>query len=198
VNRWSDDPEGALAEARRMADKAIEVAPQALSGHVVATIAAALARDFMRADRETGIAESISPNHPAVFGIRADQKMRRADPQSAIGYYERAMRLDPHATNHHLQMLGMAYLHLERFETAAALFRRRIVLVPETDMSRSYLVSCLGHLARIDEARAVHAELMVVNPKYDLAAHLSRMPMGNDIFSAIVRAGWNKAGLGND
>ena len=78
------------------------------------------------------------------------------------------MRLDPSlgATLLHLQLLGRAYFYGGRYETAAALFRERILLMPDTDASRGYLASALGHLGKFEEARQVWAELMAINPKY--------------------------------
>jgi len=49
----------------------------------------------------------------------------------------------------------MAYLLAGKYETAAALLRQRIVLVPETDFSRAALASALGHLGEVDEARRI-------------------------------------------
>ena len=105
------------------------------------------------------------------------------------------MRLDPGNTVFFLQLLGIAYIHAGRFETAAALFRERLLLVPSSDMSRSYLISVLGHLGQPDEARRLHAELMTINPKYDLAAHIARLQWSNEPFRARVFEGWRKAGL---
>jgi len=68
----------------------------------------------------------------------------------AIPTIERATRLDP-ASNHQY-LLGMAYLLAGKYETAAALLRQRILLVPETDFSRAALASALGHLGEVDEA----------------------------------------------
>ena len=198
VNRWTDDPDGSLAEARRLADTAITVAPGALSGHLAANLTAMMAKDFARADRELDIAERISPGHPAVFSRRGDQCMRREDPDAAIAYFERAMRLEPGATLHYLQWLGIAYFQSGRFETAAALFRERLLLMPQSDMSRSFLVSIHGHLGEPDDARRIHAELMAINPKYDLVAHISRLPVETERFRTSMLEGWRKAGLRDD
>jgi TolB-like protein/tetratricopeptide (TPR) repeat protein len=195
LNRWTADPDGSLNEARELAERAIKLAPDAVSGHLSAWLAAMLARDFDRSDRELDIAATLNPNHPSIYDGRANQLMRKGDPLAAILYYERAMRLDPLATIHYLHSLGVAYFHLDRFETAAALFRERILIVPETDMSRSYLTSALGHLGRFDEARRVHEELMEVNAKYDLAAHLARIANLAEGYTERIFAGWHKAGL---
>lgn len=54
------------------------------------------------------------------------------------------------------------------------MFRERILLKPDTDWSRGYLASALGHLGKFEEARQVWAELMAVNPKYVLPERLNR------------------------
>src|SRR4029077_289237 len=77
----------------------------------------------------------------------------------SIPTIERAMRLDPASHHQYLHFLGMAYLLAGKYETAAALLRQRIVLVPETDFSRAALASAVGHLGEVDEARRIWREL---------------------------------------
>ena len=79
------------------------------------------------------------------------------------------MRLDPALSGQFLHFLGLAYLMAGKYETAAALLRQRIILVPNTDFSRAILTSALGHLGEIEEARRVWAELMEINPNYSFA-----------------------------
>jgi adenylate cyclase len=86
------------------------------------------------------------------------------------------MRLDPALSSHFLHFLGMAYLVAGKYETAAALLRQRIVLVPRTDFSRALLASALGHLGEFDEARQVWGELKDINPNYAFAEHVGRQP----------------------
>ena len=48
------------------------------------------------------------------------------------------MHLDPASNHQYLHFLGMAYLLASKYETAAALLRQRILLVPEArDVSNS-------------------------------------------------------------
>lgn len=195
LNRWTADPDKSLPEARRMAERAVQLAPKSAEAHLAASLAAMIAKDFADSDRELDIAESLNPNHPSVFDRRGGQHMRMGNPLAAIRFFERAMRLEPSGTIHYLHMLGSAYFQLERFETAAALMRERILLVPDTDMSRSFLISALGHMGRYDEARQVHSELMRINPKYDLAAFLSRSPLMAEGYTERTLEGWRVAGL---
>ena len=70
----------------------------------------------------------------------------------------------------------MAYLLAGKYETAAALLRQRIILVPETDFSRAVLASALGHLGEVDEARRIWRELKEINPKYSFSETFRPVP----------------------
>jgi adenylate cyclase len=104
------------------------------------------------------------------------------------------MRLDPAFRPQFLHFLGIAYLLAGKYETAAAMLRQRILLVPNTDFSRAVLAATLGHLGEIEEARRVWAELMKINPKFSFSAYIGRQPMRPDDAERVV-AGLAKTGL---
>jgi adenylate cyclase len=84
---------------------------------------------------------------------------------------------------------------LGNFETAAAHFRERVRLSPETDLTRAMLASALGHLGRLDEARQVWRELMDINPAYSFAVHMNRLPFADPTDADKIAAGLAKASL---
>ena len=106
------------------------------------------------------------------------------------------MRLDPASNHQYVHFLGMAYLLAGKYETAAALLRQRILLVPETDFSRAALASALGHLGQLDEAHRIWRELMEINPKYSFRAHFGRQPFRQEDIEHVAE-GLAKAGLPN-
>ena len=57
-----------------------------------------------------------------------------------------------------------AHLLAGKYETAAALLRERILLVPGTDFSRVLLASSLGYLGEVDEAGRIWRELSARPP----------------------------------
>ena len=95
----------------------------------------------------------------------------------------------------HLHFLGMAYLLAGKYETAAALLRERILLVPGTDFSRVLLASALGHLNEVDEARRIWHELNEINPKYSFKEHFARQPFKREEDIQRIAEGLLKAGL---
>jgi TolB-like protein/Flp pilus assembly protein TadD len=196
VNRWTDDSDSSLAEARRVSDHAIDLAPDAAAPHDRAAMLALYARDFDRFRREAAIAIELNPNSGSAYFIRGQLCVSEDRPLEAVSHFERALRFDPSLWNSMvvLQDLGMAYFYGGRYETAAALFRERIALMPDTDWSRGYLASTLGHLGKLDEARQVWAELMAINPKYAMAERLNRAVIQPSHIELVLE-GARKAGL---
>ena len=89
----------------------------------------------------------------------------------------------------------MASLLAGKYENAAVLLRQRILLVPRTDFTRAVLVSALGHLGEVDEARRVWRELKEINPQYSFGEHFARQPFKNEEDVQRIAEGLAKAGL---
>ena len=121
---------------------------------LVASWAAIIEKDLDRAKSEADIALSLNPNFAGAYVILGHIQTLSGRPLEAIPALERATRLDPAFRPQHLHFLGMAYLLAAKYETAAALLRERILLMPETDFGRVLLASALGHLGEVEEARA--------------------------------------------
>lgn len=196
VNRWTDDPDRSLMEAKQLGDRMVELAPDHAGGHFESAITAMFARDFDRFRRETAIVVALNPDAEIASNLQGQACLTNEVPLEAIPHFERAMRINPSlgTTLIHLQLLGMAYFFGGRYETAAALFRERILLMPDTDWSRAYLASALGHLGKVEEGQQVWAELVAINPKYALAERLSRNGVQPRQIEMVLE-GARKAGL---
>jgi adenylate cyclase len=194
-NRWSDDPDASLALAKQYAESAIEKDPKEPLAHAVAAVAATFAGNLERAQSEVGIALTLNPNLAMAYNIAGSIRMYAGEPLEAIVLIERGIRLDPAGTTQYLHFLGLANLIAGKYETAAALFKQRIALVPGTDFSRSALASALGHLGEVDEARRIWRELEEINPKYSFNEHLGRLPFKRKEDGERLAEGLRKAGL---
>lgn len=196
LNRWSDDPDRSLRDARRLADRMVELAPNHAFGRFVSALTAVLAHDLDRFRQDSSVVIALNPQALIASDIQGHLCLVDDVPLQAIPHFERCMRLDPSLgrTLVCLQFLGRAYFYGGRYETAAALFRERILLMPETDTSRGYLAAALGHLGKIDEARRVWAELMTINPSYVMAERLERTAV-RPRQTELVLEGARKAGL---
>jgi adenylate cyclase len=194
-NRWSDDPDNAGARALAYAERAIAADPGEPLAHYVASIVTMFGKDLDRSLAEAEKALAVSPNYALALNARGAARVYLGDFQKGIPDIERAMRLDPGFSQQYLHFLGVAHFMLGQYETAAAHFRERVLLVPETDFSRAFLAATLGHLGHSEEARDVWQDLKRVNPRYLLAQHMERQPFRNPADVARIVEGLAKAGL---
>jgi adenylate cyclase len=161
----------------------------------VLSIAAAQNRDFDRSRMASEKSIALNPNNASALGTRGAIEIYSGNLTQAIEHIERARRIDPAGTTLGMHFLGLANLLLGKYETAAAYLRERILLTPETDLSRVMLASALGHLGEIDEARRVWAEVKQINPDYSFAVHRSRMPFVDPAAADPIGEGLAKAGI---
>ena len=193
-NRWSDDPDKSLKLAREYAQKAIDNDPNEPMAHGAAALTAIFEKDFERAQAEVDRTLALNPSSALAHNLLGTIRSYSGRPLEAIPAIEQAMRLDPAFRPQFLHFLGIAYLLAGKYETAAAMLRQRILLVPNTDFSRAVLAATLGHLGEIEEARRVWAELMEINPKFSFSAYIGRQPMRPEDAARVV-AGLAKTGL---
>ena len=67
-------------------------------------------------------------------------------------------------------------------------------MTPSTDLSRAFLLSALGHLGRLDEARHIWRELKEIKPRYSYVDHFGRLPFKNPADADRFSNGLRKAG----
>jgi adenylate cyclase len=194
-NRWTGDPDRSLDEAERLARLAIEKNPNEPLAHCAAALAAMFRRDLDKGREEADIALALNPNFALASNSRCVLHIYSSEPLAAIPFAERAMRLDPAYSQQYLHFLGLAYLLAGKYETASVVFKQRILLVPSTDLSRSFLASALGYLGEVDEARRIWRELMGINPQYSFDGHVGRLPFSNQADVDRLKEGLTKAGL---
>jgi len=192
-NGWTDDPDRALDEAKRYANLAVEKGPREPLAHFACALAYGFSRDAQRATDEANTALALSPNFAPAHNTLGTIELYSGRPLAAIPHIERAIRLDPVLYPQLLHFLGAAYLLAGKYETAAAIFKQRVSLVPETDLTRSLLASTLGHLGEFAEARRVWSELKAINPDYSFRGHIGRLPFRNVEGPRLIREGLTKA-----
>jgi adenylate cyclase len=175
-NRWTDDPDNSLPLAKQYARQALEKDSNEPLARCISAMTASFEKDLDRAKSEIDVALSLNPSLALAHSLSGSNRIYSGQPLEAIPKIEHAMRLDPALSSQFLHFLGMAYLLAGKYETAAALLKQRILLVPQTDFSRALLASALGHLGEIEEARRIWGELKEINPSYAFADHVSRQP----------------------
>jgi adenylate cyclase len=175
-NRWSDAPETFLDQADRLIGQSIDLDGKDPYAHYVDALVGVFTKIYKRWAEAAVRALALNSNFALALNTRGLVHLYSGAPGEAIPDIERAMRLDPVMQQQYMHFLGSAYFVAGDYAKAAAIFKDRIQINPETDLTRAFLASALGHLNEPEEARRIWAELMDINPEYSAEAHIGRLP----------------------
>ena len=194
VNAWNGRTAADLEQALAFAHKACEVDPlEPLSHHSMAVTLMWLRR-LEEAETEARRAIALDPNSSASHGALGNILHYTGRHEQALESLELALRLDPQF-NVWMHSIGRTEFALGRFDQAEATFKRRLIHMPTSDVTRAYLASLYGHTDRLDEARRVWDELMVINPRYSIEHTMRVLPYKDPVPLERLVDGLRKAGL---
>ncbi len=193
-NAWNGCTVKDLDQALALARKACAIDPLEPSSHLAVANTMMWLRRLDEAERASRRAIELDPNAAQAHGQLGNIVHFAGHHEQALESFEWALRLDP---QFHVWMhaQGRALFTLERYAEAEASFRRRLIHMPGSDVTRAYLASLYGHVARHAEARRLWDELMSVNPEYSIAHTLRILPYGDRAPLDQFVEGLRKAGL---
>jgi adenylate cyclase len=195
VSDWAVDPAEALNEAERWARRARELDDQEPICHIALGSILLWRRDHDGALAEFSRMTALDPNSAPGHSATGLALMYAARPAEALDSFALAMRLDPHYPGIVLHFMAQTNFSLGNYEAAIKQLLERIGRTPGTDSSRMLLASCYGHLGRMDEARAVWAQLIKINPDFSLDQRARVLPYKDIGDFQRIAEGLAKAGL---
>jgi tetratricopeptide (TPR) repeat protein len=107
---------------------------------------------------------ALDPNDASSYLAIAYALIYAGRPKEALGFVEKAMRLDPHYPAYYLFVLGLAHFVLDQYEEAATLFERALKLNPENYVPLIPLSAASARLGRKQEAAATIEKLQKALP----------------------------------
>ncbi|MGH8678814.1 MAG: adenylate/guanylate cyclase domain-containing protein [Burkholderiales bacterium] len=194
LNGWNNPAPDHLEQALALARKACEANEFDAISYDALAIALTWSRKLDEAEMAARRAIELDPNLSEAHGGLGSVLHFAGQHEQAIKSFERALRLDPqfHVWIH---ACGRAQFALKRYEEAEATFKRRLIHMPRSDVTRAYLASLYGHTGRTEDARQIWRELMDINPKYTIEHTLRVLPYRNRAPLEHLVAGLRNAGL---
>jgi tetratricopeptide (TPR) repeat protein len=116
-------------------------------------------------------------------------------PEEAVGWLEKAMRLDPHYPVLYLWTLGQAYRLMGRYKEAIAFQQRVLKVDPNYLPAHVHLASIYGELSLEKEAQAEVTEIFRLSPHFSMENIAQRLPYKNPVMLESFLAALRKAGL---
>jgi len=113
---------------------------------------------------------ALNPNgdyNMALLGITFNYIRR---PEEALTLFKEAQRRNPYCPAWYIHNMGMSYGRLGRWDEAIAECKRALERKPDHFPALVVMAVVYGLAGRLDEGRAVAAEILKINPKYSLEA----------------------------
>jgi adenylate cyclase len=188
---WTDTPEQMLQQARDLAERAMALGPSDFENHAQLAMACLYVRDFGRCIAFYEKALELNPNSADLLAEMADALVHVGRTAEGVVRIAQAKRLNPIYPDWYDWVLGIAAFNDGRYEDALAAFMR---LDDHSNFLRADLVAAYVRLGRMEEARAVAAEMVRLQPNYRLATERLRPFSDVRILQAFV-ADLRQAGL---
>ena len=198
VNGWMTDRPKEIAEGTRLAQRAVDLGKNdavALTrgGHALGHLAGDLDGGIALLDR----ALVLNPNLAAAWFLGGFLRTWHGEPDGAIEYFERAMRLSPLDPEMYRMQAGMAISHLfaGRFDTASSWAEKSFRDLPSFLMVVSVIAASHALAGRAGEARRAMQHLRQLDPALRISNLTDWLPIHRPDDLTIFAEGLRKAGL---
>jgi tetratricopeptide (TPR) repeat protein len=181
-----DDPGPRLAAAEATLNKALSLAPQHASAHLVLGIIEILtnraAQGIAECERALALDRNLAHAH-AWIGLA---KMFVGRATATETHVREALRLSPRDTRSYIWLLiaGLAKLHLSAEGEAVAWLRRSIEANRNHPLGQLWLAAALARLGRLDEAKAAARAALALNPSFTIRRVRANVPSDNPTYLA--------------
>ena len=195
---WAADPEGAGAALLSHAETAVGLDPGdaralSLSAHVHGFAL----HDAAAASHRHEQALAANPNLPLGWALSGLNEAYLGRPEEAGRRAAMAARLSPRDPLRYFFDMARAVPHFLRGEDAEAVRLGQEAIAANPGFSSSYKtqLAALGHLGRREDAAAIRARLLVLEPGFSVAQALERSPIIDPAGRARYEAGLRLGGL---
>ncbi len=195
---WAEDPQAAMAQAGRIAERAIVLDPYdaralTIAGHVRAFLhhrlheAAALHEQAL----------SLNPNLAMAWALSAGTYVYLGDAEEAERRSARYKKLSPFDPQAFLfETFGIQIHLLKRdYESAVVVGRQVSQMNPAFSAACKPYLAALGHLGQMQEAAVVRRRLLAIEPDFTIQRFLASVPWARAEDREHYAAGLRLAGI---
>jgi TolB-like protein/class 3 adenylate cyclase len=196
---WADDPEAEIAEARRLATRAVRADGEDAVAHYTLGTVLTLTGDLEKALVEQRRALELNPNHAGAMGEmgRCLANLGRYD--EAMASLDRAIRSSPGDAHRFLWFRdkAIAAFIAERYDEAVAFAHESVTLRPDIFLGHYLLAACWAAAGSPDKGRQALEEGRRIIPTYSLATLKLGHPFGRPedlarFVGALRSCGWDE------
>ena len=177
------------------AQKAVELDEFSVTGRLGLCGYYLTQKEFDKAIEHSKLAVGISPNNSMAVRVHGGALMMSGDPEKAIPFYKRAIRLDPKAPSMAYALTGAAYRHLKKYTEAIPHLEKSFNHTPKNIMTLMNLAACYVAVGRTTEANNMARRVMELKPNMNVETFIRRTEHRNEEEKRIWSEQLVKAGI---
>ncbi|HMA16700.1 MAG: tetratricopeptide repeat protein, partial [Bacteroidota bacterium] len=192
---WGGDSADGYRQAARHAQDALALDPGDPWARMISGLCLSTAGQHERALEELRLALSLNPSFALGYMAYGWALLRAGRSDEAIAETGRALRMSPLDTfsGFYTSVHGLALLAARRFDEALPFLRTSVAAFADYSGHYNTLISCCGHLGRLEEAREFMAIRERMSPPLRLG--LVRSLLGRFAHGEVFIEGLRKAGV---
>jgi adenylate cyclase len=173
----SKSPRKSIAQATELGQKAIDLDENSDSAYSLLGYIYGMQRQYDKAVEAGQKAIELSPNSDEPYVGLAMTLNWMGKPEAAIELYKKAKRLCPFPPSLYYLNLGSAYGSVGRCEEAIAEYKKSLHLTPQNILAFMGSTICYGQLGLEEESRAAAAEVVKLNPNFNIRMYMMMFSM---------------------
>jgi adenylate cyclase len=189
----------AFERAAEIAQKALSIDDKSSDAHALLSAVYLAQRKYDEAVTAGKRAIALGPNDSENHAIVAVTMQNIGDGEAVVTLIKQAMRLDPHYPSWYLYRLGVGYRLLGQYEESAAALEKLLAQSKArgigNDRPYLYLATTYSMMGREEEARALVAKALEINPKGTCESWRKRFLYKDPAHTERILDALRKAGL---
>jgi TolB-like protein/DNA-binding winged helix-turn-helix (wHTH) protein/tetratricopeptide (TPR) repeat protein len=177
---WTDAPLESLDHALTLARRGVALNGAVPQTHWALGFVHFMRQEFDLAGEAVAQAIAVAPSYADAYGLLALISNYAGQPEKAIEYVTKGMRLNPYYTWDYLYNLGHAYYFLGRYDEAIEALTRAQERNENAMPVRLFLAASYVRAGRQDDAEWEVEQIRVANPDETLSYIAKSIPIGPD------------------
>jgi tetratricopeptide (TPR) repeat protein len=192
---WTNAPTETIDRAVQLGKQGVELDDSIPQTYWSLGFAYMIKRDFENAEQALQDAIRIAPSYADGYGLLALIKNNQGEPEKAIEYIRKGMRLNPFFTWDYYFNLGRAYYTMGRYEEAIDNLLKAKERNENVIQIRLILAASYVNVNRLEDAQWEVEEVQFLNPTETLTHTRQTIPMTNLAYLDKFISDLRKAGL---
>lgn len=192
---WTDAPRETLDRALRLAMDGVKLDSNIPQTHWALGYVYLMREELEDAARAAAESVVVAPSYADGYGLLALINNNIGNPEKAIEYVTRGMRLNPYYTWDYLYNLGRAYYSLGRYEEAIKTLEQARERNENAVNIRLFLAASYVGAGRKDDAEWEAEQISMLHPTETVSHNRQSMPISNAELKEKILDDLRKAGL---